>query len=391
MFAKGTRGDVAPVVAIGAALRRRDHDVTLVSNCHHHELAADAGIADVAIDDSTSFAAALRDQPLLNDLRTVRSYYARHVVPYWRREYRIMESLSTKPNSAVVTIALANVAAFSIAEALDRPLIRVFISPPQAQGLPFLGDFYRTILAQDINAFRQDVGLPAVGDWQAWLSSPSVDVGNWPSWFAGPSRPGCRSVGFLMCDGGARSALPERLETVLGSGPILITGGSGNFMGARFYQLAIAAAQLLDKPAVVVTRYRHLLPPTMPPDVQWYASLPLSQVMPRVAAVVHHGGINTIAGAIAAGVGQVVLPESHDRVGNARNVARIGVGSYVPTAMWTAEAIAEALVRLGRADAVIRINRYRRLLVDEARVGPDRCADLIESVLNGTPAPHFTA
>ncbi|RPJ39015.1 MAG: hypothetical protein EHM35_03255, partial [Planctomycetaceae bacterium] len=54
--------------------------------------------------------------------------------------------------------------------------------------------------------------------------------------------------------------------------------------------------------------------------------VPLSSVLPRAAAVVHHGGIGTTGQAFAAGIPQLVVPFTDDQSDNAARVQRTGAG-----------------------------------------------------------------
>jgi len=67
----------------------------------------------------------------------------------------------------------------------------------------------------------------------------------------------------------------------------------------------------------LVTRYEELLPKELPDKVKWFRELPLNKIFPYTSAVIHHGGMGTLSGAIAAGVPQLVLPYYLDRPYNA--------------------------------------------------------------------------
>jgi rhamnosyltransferase subunit B len=54
-----------------------------------------------------------------------------------------------------------------------------------------------------------------------------------------------------------------------------------------------------------------------------YASF--SALFPRVAAVVHHGGIGTLSQALRAGVPQLIRPMAYDQFDNASRACRLGV------------------------------------------------------------------
>jgi hypothetical protein len=64
----------------------------------------------------------------------------------------------------------------------------------------------------------------------------------------------------------------------------------------------------------------------IPANVHVEAWVPQSEVFPRVAAVLCHGGSGTVLGALAAGLPLVVVPMFADQPINARRVAAIGAG-----------------------------------------------------------------
>jgi UDP:flavonoid glycosyltransferase YjiC (YdhE family) len=78
--------------------------------------------------------------------------------------------------------------------------------------------------------------------------------------------------------------------------------------------------------------------------------VPLDEVLPVCAAVVHHGGAGTALGALAAGIPQFALPGPGDRRFNAELVARRGAGL---TGKVTAQALT-TLTRDGELAAVAR-------------------------------------
>ena len=52
----------------------------------------------------------------------------------------------------------------------------------------------------------------------------------------------------------------------------------------------------------------------------WLPYVPLRALLPRCAALVHHGGIGTTAEALRAGVPQVIVPLAYDQFDNAARV-----------------------------------------------------------------------
>src|SRR5947209_11251198 len=99
------------------------------------------------------------------------------------------------------------------------------------------------------------------------------------------------------------------------------------------------ACRLLGRRGLLVTKHPAQLPPTLPPGVIHVDYAPFSELLPRCAALVHHGGIGTTAQALAAGVPQLIVPFAHDQHDNAARVKRLGCGAelasrrYRPTAV----------------------------------------------------------
>jgi len=88
--------------------------------------------------------------------------------------------------------------------------------------------------------------------------------------------------------------------------------------------------------------------------VRHAAFAPFQELLPLCAAVVHHGGIGTTAGALAAGTPQLVLPLAWDQPDNAARVRRLGAGSSLGARQRSAARLAEALAELLKPEARAR-------------------------------------
>ena len=87
------------------------------------------------------------------------------------------------------------------------------------------------------------------------------------------------------------------------------------------------AAQRLGRRAVLLTPHREQVPASLPPDMLWLPYVPLRTLLPRAAALVHHGGIGTTAEALRAGVPQVIVPLAYDQFDNAARVEALAAGA----------------------------------------------------------------
>jgi rhamnosyltransferase subunit B len=218
--------------------------------------------------------------------------------------------------------------------------------------------FMDRLLAPETNRVRADVGLPPIkslfGD---WMHSPQKVLCLFPDWFAPPQPdwpPNTELVGFIRYDGAEKSTMPPELEEFLQAGepPIIFTPGTAMQHGRSFFTASVQAAQLLGKRALLLSRHRDHIPTDLPDTIRYFEYVPFSQVLPRAAALVYHGGIGTLAQAMAAGIPHLVMPLSHDQPDNARLIERLGVGTSLLPKNYTATAVVEKLDYLLKETAV---------------------------------------
>ena len=80
--------------------------------------------------------------------------------------------------------------------------------------------------------------------------------------------------------------------------------------------------------------------------MRWQPYAPFDVLLPRVALLVHHGGIGTTAEALRAGVPQLVLPFAFDQFDNGRRVQQMGAGSVLPAAQAHVRRLHQEIARL---------------------------------------------
>jgi rhamnosyltransferase subunit B len=84
--------------------------------------------------------------------------------------------------------------------------------------------------------------------------------------------------------------------------------------------------------AIFLTRHQEQVPADLPATMLWQPYVALSELLPRAAGLVHHGGIGTTAEALRAGVPQLVTPFAWDQFDNAARMKALGVGMALPAA-----------------------------------------------------------
>jgi UDP:flavonoid glycosyltransferase YjiC (YdhE family) len=183
-----------------------------------------------------------------------------------------------------------------------------------------------------VRALRADLGLPDRGEPlfegqfspHGTLALYSTVLGDpQPDW---PAKTSITGFVFQREEG----ALPEHVEAFLDAGdpPIVFTLGSSAVTAAgSFYEDAIAAASALGRRAVLLTGLsgRNRLPPALPTTILQTDYAPHNLLFPRAAAIVHHGGVGTMAEALRAGRPMLIVPFAHDQPDNAARAERLGI------------------------------------------------------------------
>ncbi|MBM7081930.1 glycosyltransferase [Micromonospora humidisoli] len=125
---------------------------------------------------------------------------------------------------------------------------------------------------------------------------------------------------------------------------VLVTVGTmAEHLARDFYQRMMAAtAALADRVQVVVTASPDVLPDP-PVHVLAAPRVPVLELMPRLDALVSHGGLGTVTEALAHGVPVVVAPIRHDHPTVARQVTEAGAGIEVGFASATPADLTAAL------------------------------------------------
>lgn len=408
-----TSGDVDPFIRLGRRLRQRGHSVTLITHCVYAEAARQAGIAFIANDTPEEWAIFVAEKmpaiaAMLNTVQNIASvaqdyntedeHHSR--CETMRRELALIKDCCAAPDTILVARHTSSLPALLAAEALDLPIVSVFMAPSQvAQSLldeAMVGE----IMVKDVNAIRATLGFAPIRSWSAWINAARQHLGLWPEWFAAPESDWpvvVTPVGFPI-DHAATSTLaelPADLRALLEGGkrPLLISGGSGKIIRAEFYHVAVAACALLERPSLVVTEHRELLPPTLPDHIHWYPYLPFAALLPLTGAMIHHGGIGSICQALLAGVPQLVLAHGLDRPDNAMRLKQLGGSDSLSLARWQPALIAESLQALLQPAVAARCHALAARL--HASSGLDRAAAAIEQAASAPDSrldqAHFLA
>jgi sterol 3beta-glucosyltransferase len=372
----GSRGDVQPCVALGAALARAGHTVR-IATCEpframvvasNLEFASLGGhIKEIVGDEGRAELLASRGD-LRRTFRTIRRFL----------RPMIEEGLDRMPaaldGSEMVIAQMLAMGAYHHAERHRIPFFEAQVLPlfptgafahPGApvttpRGAPsFLGylaaeQLFWQAFRSSINEYRQGIlGLapaPFFGPHALRVKrraqvlmgvSPAVipEVRDWPAQVA--------ATGFWFLDPPGDYQPSPRLVDFLESGepPVYVGFGSMTVEDPeRVTRMILTAVRKAKKRAILSAGWGGLLPTSDTEDVLFDDEAPHSWLFPRTSAVVHHGGPGTAAAALRAGIPQLAAPFLADQPFWGHRIEVLGVGPRaVPFPALTAENLAVAL------------------------------------------------
>ena len=205
-----------------------------------------------------------------------------------------------------------------------------------------------------VNAVRARFELPPTRDalFVPITSGNPYFVGTSPRVVHAPPDwpPSVQLTGFFAWDTPRSYRPPDGAGEFFRAGPapILITlGGSSAVDPQQFYPDAVTATRRLGHRALVLTGPTPE-PIRLGPSTDTYALpfAPISQVAPRCLAAIHHGGIGTTTGLLAAGLPQLIVPRGFDQPQTARRMSRLGVATVIPWPRASAPTLERGLAKL---------------------------------------------
>lgn len=371
IVALGSGGDVYPMIDIGRWMAARGHRVEFVSS---PQFAPSVRASDLAFHPCVSLPANLngtQDAGLAQGNSAYRALFDAllRAVP---AAYRIITALY-EPGRTVIVANAAAMGARIARETLDAPLVTVHFQPillrsrnhqpglivsrkwrplvraMRAVLMPALDRWvFDPALAPGLNEFRGRLGLPPVKRvFGGWIHSPDLVLGLFPDWFATPEPdwpPHTHLVGFPPTDLVFTPGEDPPLDAFLDSGspPVVFSSSSIPPFAGRFFETSIEACRMTGRRALLVTQAGERLP-WLPSHVHHVTDTPVGHVLARAAALVHHGGVNTMGAAFAAGIPQIAVPLTFDQPDNAARLRALGAGAVVRPAAYFADTVSRTL------------------------------------------------
>lgn len=353
LAAFGTTGDINPYVALGLALKKRGYKVKFLANGFFKDLVEKQGLHFVEVGTASDFLKIVGHRSFFHP-RKAFNFVSRHMIIGNMRKY--YNAVLQEVNSRSIIISQSFGPALRIIhEKYSIPYISVnlqpfsfwsFKHPPVYPGFKFPENIPLTLkrrvlqivnkfyidpkFASGINPFLKELGLPVYKNYfSEWLYSPQMVIGAFPAWFAQPSEDWpahTHLTGFIAMN--EQNELNSEIQGFLSMGkpPLIFTFGSSMKGTGSLFKAAIKVTKYLKMRAIFITSNPAAINPDPGSDFLITGYVPFRSLFPYAEAIIHHGGIGTIAHALAAGKPQLMVPFAHDQPDNAYRAAKLGVG-----------------------------------------------------------------
>jgi rhamnosyltransferase subunit B len=377
----GSTGDLNPFIALAFALRSRGHEVLFAVEGNFQPTVSRLGFPVWLLtgDQEVALGPYARqifdsDQPLTS-LKMLLDHY---ILPTLAAKVAELREACLKAD-LLISVA-PQFAASIVADLLPIPWISVILTPstlpssaiaPQPTRVPLpiplrrlhnrfswllAGIVLRQMVDRPVNRIRQAFQVPPrthlmwTGNLSPRFTAMAVSSAllprpaDWPAYV--------QMTGFCFWDGAPNWQAPETLQAFLQGGKPIVAVTFGTVLPAEralfapYYQASIVGILACGARALVINAPPLSLPLEQPEDVLQLPFAPFSRVFPACAAVIHHGGIGTIAQCLRAGIPSLVVPGGMDQRFNAALVVQRQAGLWLPRRRYTARRAVQALKTL---------------------------------------------
>ncbi len=333
----GDAGHAFPAIALGRALRRRGHEVVVETWERWRDAVHGEGLRFTAAEEYKAFPppapgssdhasaaeAALALEPLLAEFRP---------------DVVVSDILTVAPALAAERAGVRRATLIPHVYPVHEPGMPFFALGAQPPRTPVGRVAWRALLPaltgglrrgrRELNEMRAAVGLGPLEGFHGGVSRELAMVGTFPQleyprrWPQG-----------VVVTGPMQFELPYgEIEAPDGEGPlVLVASSTAQDPQLRLVRCSLEALAGEPVRVVATTNRRGSAEPLPAPEnavvVDW---LSYSQVMPRAALVVCHGGHGTVARALGAGAPVLCCPHAGDMAENGARVTWAGAGLMIP-------------------------------------------------------------
>jgi sterol 3beta-glucosyltransferase len=358
ILAGGSRGDVQPYVALGVGLKAAGHTVRVLTSDDFRQLVTDYGLDFYTVGGNAqvvaqSMQATLDNGNTLKILGQMRQASEQQAIGSAERGIVACEG------SDLILGGLSGLfSGVSLSEKLGIPLLLAYLVPfsptsafpspltplPQTAFTKWLNKpsflvaqqtMWQSFRSGENKARTQVLHLPASRFWGPFSSlkhSKSPVLYGYSSYVLPQPRDwndNQHVTGYWFLEPPQGWEPPADLLNFLQSGPPPVYIGFGSMTSSKPEEaadLVLAALARTGQRGVLYEGWGGLKKDQLPDNVFMTGSVPHTWLFPRMAAVVHHGGVGTTAAGFAAGVPSIITPFFADQPFWGKQAYRLGVG-----------------------------------------------------------------
>lgn len=352
----GSRGDVNPYLIVGRELKKRGHDIVFCASEYFKETVENLGFRFVHHITREQHHMLTNNPEMWHHKKAIPTFSSKVLIPNLRKIYAIIEREKTD-DFAVLSSPFAFASKIA-EETLGIKLAQLHLAPLQFRTLQdtsqlgkipmnrFLPGWYKRVvwylidryiinpyMEADINRFRNELGLgPVTRPLNGWWFSSQLNAVVFSKHFATRQKgwPDPSEIFDFLCFDGNEDVADEAASFLQkGEKPIVFTPGTAFNFGKSFFEESRNALIQLKMRGVFLTHNTEDIPKNLPDTIYACRFLPLDQILKQCAAIVHHGGIGTLAQAAKAGIPQLVRPMAFDQFDNAHRIHMKKLGTYI--------------------------------------------------------------
>ena len=393
----GTRGDVQPYIALAGGLIELGHEVTIATHPIQRALVEsyDMPFAPIGPDIDLGYETAMIHE---NAWHWMIGFWRVMKFSFSMLEQAHDDILSLSQHTDLMIVSHTGAGSME-ADKLGLPAVSVTLFP---QAIPVddpdQSIFLRAIgklagagmglmMERPLNKIRKQVGVKPMGP--EGITSPILNLIP-VSAHVSPPDPRWerrhRVTGYWFARRSQEWHVPAALESFIESGhpPIIISLGAMAASGEDANEAAQVTVEAIRRANVraVIQGWRETLNHIEMPEAIFRAgSVPHDWLLPKAAAVVHHGGFGTTAAGLHAGLPSLAIPHIIDQFMWGQKIKELGVGPRpIPRKKLSAKNLAEALRQLANDESI----RHKARSIGEkirAEDGVKESCTLIENVM----------
>lgn len=326
LTAIGTPGDVFPLLGLGIELKARRHDVVFVTHGHFESHVLRAGLKFVSIGTEEEYLGCLAGNTRIWDPADGYAEVVKCATALVPSMYEAIQK-NIEPGRTIIAAHYLDFTSRLVQETDGVPVVTIVVAP---MGFGFAEKYLSDPALGAPLDFLQSAFGPG------WNFSPVLSIGLFPAWLASPEPnwpANVRLTGFPFFD--FAEAVPNDVEEFLGGGspPVVFTAGprvelASNRHSELFLSMVVEACNRIGRRGLILANFREDVP-ELPVNIHLAKFASLSRLLPRCSAIVHHGGIGTMAAAMLCGLPQFATPLCHDQIDNAQRMKQLGVGDWL--------------------------------------------------------------